>query len=273
MELLNRLSAALKSQRLRKVLRRSTDFYERELAARELGELGERAAVRDLGKALREKEHPNVRHAAARSLGHIADVAAIEPLAMALKDEDSVLRWLSTEALGKIPHPKVVPHLVRILAEDSGVLARASAAEALAHFDGNEVLDALVSALTDNHHEVRRLAAWALWKKEWEPDSDHLVVRHFVAARGNGYRLARYESLKDLGELVIEALLEELSYGSHRSSDEEAATVRKWAARELAARGDLRVEKALLDAKERAQDSWERRDLEQALKDLRSKHS
>lgn len=150
----------------------------RAVAARALGDLGERLASRELELALREDEYPDVRAAAAWALGalgretslinllqaldedddesvraaaatalrHYPD-APLEPVVAALKDPDLVVALAAIQTLGAWGRPEAEPFLIRSLEQGDGEL-RTQAARALGELNPPP-RQALLQALSD----------------------------------------------------------------------------------------------------------------------------
>jgi HEAT repeat protein len=117
-------------------------------------------AVAPLIGALRGEESA-VRRLAAESLGKIGDARAVEPLIAALRDADGRVRWGATEALGKIGSPAVEPLMVALRDTDTSP----SAAEVLWRI-GPPAVAPLIGALGDENRGLCVVAAKTLGKIE-----------------------------------------------------------------------------------------------------------
>jgi HEAT repeat protein len=118
----------------------------RSKAARSLGTLEDKRAVRALGRVLKNDPCTDVRINAAEALGNIRDPSAIPALIRALKDEDKDVRFEAVKALGWIKHPRAIPSLIRMLKTDH----IDEAARALAMIEDGRAAPALVRALDTN---------------------------------------------------------------------------------------------------------------------------
>ncbi|HIJ74548.1 MAG TPA: hypothetical protein HPP83_10650 [Candidatus Hydrogenedentes bacterium] len=91
----------------------------RNSAARVLGAIGDRAAVKSLCMLLQD-ESVKVRVAAVEALGHISDPAALEPLIVTLRDSNYEVRMGVARALGRIGHPDAIEPLCAALKDLNG---------------------------------------------------------------------------------------------------------------------------------------------------------
>jgi HEAT repeat protein len=120
----------------------------------------ERAAVPGLVDALHD-EDPRIRTAACKELGEIGDPAAVPELLQILnKDPDSNIRWQATGALNKMG-VAAVPGLMAAL-KDEDWKVRRSAADALWGMREPGAASGLIEALCDKNDVVRQAAAGAL---------------------------------------------------------------------------------------------------------------
>ncbi len=128
-------------------------------SAHTLGEIGPAAApaVADLVTKLADSD-PVLRAAAAKALGKIAHKSAVKPLAKAVHDQNDRVRQRAVVALGEIgPQSAVVaPSLIASMADQT---TRSLAREALVKV-GSRAADELVKSLSDQ--DVRFDAALAL---------------------------------------------------------------------------------------------------------------
>ncbi len=116
-------------------LLRDQDWWMRISAADTLGRLKDRRAVEPLVNALTD---PEVRWAAVEALGRIGDVRSLPALGQLLKDPAPEIRIEVVMALRNFKHPKILPVLKNLAANDSDRNVRARAletAEAVARRD------------------------------------------------------------------------------------------------------------------------------------------
>jgi HEAT repeat protein len=165
-----------------------------------LGVLGDPIALPSLIAALSDREFA-VRRAAIQGLGHLGDPGGIVPLLdlldTSLRDRISTHPFLVVDALGRIgatdpdrvvprlldllehdvwadlklhaltalgriSDPRAVEPLIRVLHTHGDFRHRREAARALARIDHENVLPALILALTDRYRDVRYAVATAL---------------------------------------------------------------------------------------------------------------
>ena len=166
-------------------------------AARALGALGDKRAVKALVRALGEPA-PRVRAAAARALGEIGDASGIDALLVATSDGNPKVRVAAVQALGSIGTEGVVEAIARAVtdSDDSVRMAalkavaglspaaihiarrglsattaeeRVLAVQALGTLGTPDALDYLHDGLDDNHPRVRDAARRALAAAGWHP--------------------------------------------------------------------------------------------------------
>jgi HEAT repeat protein len=163
----------------------SLTMDERSNAIRLLSQFNQPSSKEVLLSAM--KTHPlyDVRFSAAEALGEVGDKAAVPVLIKALKDNDD-FRVRAAEALGKIGDKSAVPGLIEAL-KDPDYLVRRNAAIILGEIGYKEAQPGLIEALNDADDNVRRIAIDALGKigfEEAQPellkalnDTDNLVRR------------------------------------------------------------------------------------------------
>jgi HEAT repeat protein/nucleoside phosphorylase len=129
-----------------------------------LGQLGDRMAVPDLLKVLREAPDPKTRGTAATTLGKLGDRRAVPRLLETLlNDPDSGSRGPAATALGQLGDRFAVPVLCQTLLEDANPRVRGSAATALGQLGDRSATAALSQTLLkDADPIVRGSAATAL---------------------------------------------------------------------------------------------------------------
>lgn len=120
-----------------------------------------------LVKVLKDDSDANVRYDAARTLGDIKSKDSINQLSISLRDDpDWNVKSACAGALGKIGDKRGVRPLEDILVTDAkidSVWTRRRAAWALAEI-GEDAIENLISAFSDNEKSTRLRASWALIK-------------------------------------------------------------------------------------------------------------
>jgi len=130
---------------------KSGKLYEREVAAKELGRLGDVRAVKPLLEALGDDNATII-----EALGNLGDSSAVEPLIAALARGRSSSA-AAARALAQLGDLRAIEPLVAALRK--GVIA---AGGALAKLGGAQAVGPLIEALGDGHWEVRKAAVEAL---------------------------------------------------------------------------------------------------------------
>ena len=103
-----------------------------------------------------------IRASAAEALGYVGLKAPSrygEALLPLLGDPVNLVRSCAAESLGALAYEPAIPGLGRLLVADSDELVRTSAAEALAAFDGTQILSLAQIAIDDPDPTVRAYAA------------------------------------------------------------------------------------------------------------------
>jgi TonB family protein len=139
---------------------RSKDSDTRRDAAKQLGSLRARNAVRALVEALSDKE-AKVREASAFALGQITDPAATSLLIPLLADKDAGVRASTAFALGMIGERKAGKALSYGLGDPEPEV-RSSVLVAMGLMQDDEGVDEIIEALDDESFDVRYDAVWAL---------------------------------------------------------------------------------------------------------------
>ena len=171
---------------------KSFDRYESTNAAAELGKLGDRRAVEPLIAALKRKR---TKLTAAIALGRIPDERAVEPLIELLNDSEGPC-GSAAESLIKIGTDRAVKAVmlkIETLDERDEIY---DVFKAMVE-KGTKFYEILISALKDDHDEVRRYAAWALGEIKDKRATEHLLP----LLNDNGYQVAQNtaEALTKLG--------------------------------------------------------------------------
>ena len=195
-------------------------------AAKELAEFGA-LAVPQLIKALKhDKKH--VRFFAASILGDIGEPAeaAVPALVQTLEQKDFKIyrdpslplefHWAVTMALGKIGGP-AIPILIQLLEDKEGKIRarsqpvfelglRSHAAFALVMIDepSDEIVDALIKALSDKDVQVRRSAASVFWRRPEKKAIPALIK--VIEDRDEQVRLYTVAALGMMGQAAQEAV-------------------------------------------------------------------
>jgi len=178
-------------------------------AAEALGVLREPTAVTPLMAALTGDRYSGVRWKAAEALARIGS-PAVEPLIGALGNPDEDVRWKAAIALGEIGDPRAIPPLIALL-EDHDRFVQSRAAFALGQF-GNTALSPLLIVLQGGSPAARRGAAIALGKIGGSEVMDPLLTA--LSDPDEAVRASVLDSLGCLGEGVHARLLAYLGAAS-----------------------------------------------------------
>ena len=190
-------------------------------------------AVKPLIAALSDPD-PLVRRQAAEALGRMSDPRSVEPLIDGLSDPDPLIRRQIIQALGKIKDPRAIDPLIKILIDtDEKPYIRATAAEALGSIQQDIAVNALISALYDEHWVVRSRAVQALGKIK-----DPRAVDSLIGRLKDGDATVRGYAAQALGELKDARAVEPLK----AALEDGSLTVRKKAAQALTKIGGEHVE-------------------------------
>lgn len=135
----------------------------RSIACWVLGKIRDKRAVGALLKAFKDQD-THLYWEAAKALGFVGSKRAVRPLAASLLESDSSYRRAAAaHALGLIGDKRSLEPLLQVLLnphEDSKT--RGEAAEALANLNDPRAVDPLIKALQDESTEVRFWSAYAL---------------------------------------------------------------------------------------------------------------
>lgn len=155
------------------------------LAARLLGNAGDRRAIRPLMSKLTTSEPP-VQVAAARALGRLQAREAVDVLGRTLGASDEALvRGASADALGAIADPRAIASLIEAL-EDPHPYVRRDAADALAAI-GRPAIEGLDTVLHEGSRRAKEGAIRALAAMD-DPEADR-VLDSILTAEGSGAEL------------------------------------------------------------------------------------
>ncbi|RCJ38347.1 hypothetical protein A6770_13435 [Nostoc minutum NIES-26] len=165
-----------------------------------LGENGNAAVVTALVDASQNYFHLIFREVS----GHRNNAAAVETLITALQDEDSVVRSIAAQALGRIGTTAAVEALITAL-QDEDFDVRDSAAQALGKIGTTAAVEALITALQDEDSVVRSIAAQALGKS-----GNTTAVEALIMALQDEDYVVRDSAAQALGKIANGAALEPL---------------------------------------------------------------
>ena len=181
----------------------------------------------------------DVRRSAVNALQDIGDNRAIEPLIEALKNEHELnIRWSIRRGIKKIGGENVVESLINALTDDDHK-AREAIAEALGGYRDERVVEPLIAALKDEEPRVREAAARALGDV-----NDVQAVEPLIEALKDEepkVREAAASALEDVNDVqAVEPLIEALK--------DEEKEVRGAAAKSLGGYKDERAVEPLIEA-------------------------
>ena len=203
-------------------------------------------------------EDSHIRAEAAFTLGEIGDEEALNSLIEATENSDETIRESAASGLGLLGGEEVIPILLNLLSDESDGV-RMSAGAALAHHKVAEALTKFTDLLKNDSNETLRGRA-AIWIGSLEisngvpaliealNDKSEYVVNN--AAIGLGM-------IKDLS--AVDALIQIL---------DKKGLIRIYAADSLAKIGDLRAKQSIASAIEEEEDTWGKKKLKQAYKEL-----
>ena len=209
---------------------KDNDTTVRQAAAEALGKIGSKAGITALIEMLRDDD-PAARQSAAGALKRIGK-PAIPQLIRALKNESPIILHSVVAALGEGGAPAAAA-LVKVLKNSrENLLARQSAAMALAKIgtEAKKVVPALIETLVDDDFRIRRSAAGALGKigpgaaaalpkliEMLKDQDENSLVRQYAATalarigpRSKGVEAGLVEALSDENPKVHEAAVRAL---------------------------------------------------------------
>jgi len=163
-------------------------------AVRALCEIEDPRVVELMLEALK-KEDTMIRLLALDHLGRLADPAAFETLEHLLKDKASNIRAGAISAAVKCGGSRAVPMLVPMLKDPSWEV-RFEAVKALGKINDTAAVDGLCGALQDHDHDVRENAAVALGNIR-----DPRAIRHLVLALMDVESFVRSAAKRSLAEI------------------------------------------------------------------------
>ena len=168
---------------------------------------------------------PGARAAAADAFFY-ADAAAMESLVMALDNADVLVRQSAVEVLARKHHRGLLPHLNKLMEDDSPWVRRAAAMSA-GHLGERTQIPRLISLLHDESFLVRRSAAYALGAMRAVESLDNLV--NVLTDADPGVRRNAAWSLGRIGDRRALPSLRNL-LGDHALDGEVAAEAERAAA-------------------------------------------
>jgi len=118
------------------VLGKHKEWKAREIAARVIGEIGDRKLIKPLAKAIGDKD-ARVRTAILMSLGQMRAEEAFDTVLKALKDKDWLVRSAAVDALTLIRDMRAIEPLIARMKKEEGRLAE-DVAEALGKLTGQD---------------------------------------------------------------------------------------------------------------------------------------
>ena len=114
-------------------LRSREALFHRAISA--VGQLAVRRSVAPLAAILSSQSESNLTKAyAATALGYIGDPVGVEALARSLAARDDMVRRQVAKALGRLDHPSVIPHLLKLQADKTAAVSEV-AVEALQRWE------------------------------------------------------------------------------------------------------------------------------------------
>ncbi|MFW6172403.1 MAG: HEAT repeat domain-containing protein [Elusimicrobiota bacterium] len=176
-------------------------------AAKTLGEIGDKMAVKPLIGALKDKDD-SVRIEATKALGEIRDERAVGPLIEVLNDDNEIVRYRVKEALIEIGEPAVDGLMKTLGNEDRGVRERA--AEVLENIGDERAIAPLQKlAEKDSDQKVRQAAVKAIESlkgKTVEKDTHQDKFMDEINKSGNDLKFTEIEQ-DSINDAIKEGIL------------------------------------------------------------------
>jgi HEAT repeat protein len=208
----------------------------RSAAATALGHIGDPRAVEPLIATLRDRDR-SVREQAAWALGAIGDPRAVDPLSAALNDREYLVREEVIEALGRLGDSHALQPLMDQMRRERYVKAEIRTAIRRIAVQDPQSVGTLISALNDQHSEVRETAAEALGGA-----ADSTALEPLITALGDEYHDVRKVAAEALGAIGDSRAVEPLI----ALFRDDSASVRWGASRALGQIGDSRAVEPLI---------------------------
>jgi len=221
----------------------SRNCITRATAAEVLGSKKDRVAIKPLFRLLRDKDG-SVRWRAAESLESLIGDEDIELLLSGVKDEHEGVRFWSVYLLGRCRFSKdVVPYLISALKDDNHEI-RAIAAQSLELVGDERAIPPLLEAMRDEWKGAR-LSVFGAIKKLVSENKNKIDAELFLKGLEDDYPDVRFVSAFFLGELgdsrALTPLLDLID------DINEDVNVRQWAAYALGRMDDDRAFVRLID--------------------------
>ena len=208
----------------------SSDEWLRQVAAQQLGDLKDEAAVGDLAQLLLQDTHAEVKVATAEALGKIGGPGVVRPLVAALRYDgepgQAAVRALS--ATGETPAALA---LLRYAASDSNYLMRAKARMVLASYGTGESLSVLFDSLKGDDAVSSVISELGPELAKFSPD---IAVPIFLRALHDGSLSQQVAAAYALASIDRPDVNEALA----TVSSQAPVDVRKSATRALGSRND-----------------------------------
>lgn len=145
----------------------SPDKRKRIISLQPLGFIKDSRTIDPLLHALND-ENKNVRSYVIRALGFKKDLIVINTLIDILLDKDDTQRVDAAKALSNIKNPLAIEPFIKTMKESKDWKLRRACVRGLKNWRSKEeVIDAFLFALQDNHSEIRNIGADALGR--WKP--------------------------------------------------------------------------------------------------------
>jgi HEAT repeat protein len=197
---------------LSSVMASDSDSDVKAAAARALGRLRYSPARDALIRWLGPGQPLKLRQAAAEALGNLGDRAVIPELRRAVQDSDDSVAVRAVRALATLQAPDTAPSLVAFLQHSGHEAVRVAVAGVLGDLGDRRAVGPLIDALArDRSADVRSRAAKSLGKL-----GDPTAVQPLINAlkkSGGEVRQWAAVALRQLGEPARDALMEELGKG------------------------------------------------------------
>jgi HEAT repeat protein len=156
----------------------------------------------DILVSLLKHEDSAVRRVAVEALGKLREARAVEPLIARLSDDNSDVRCAAAEALGQLGNRQAVEPLIVRLNDDNSDVRRA-AAETLGRLSEAQAIEPLIARLSDGNSDVRRAAAKSLDELTWQAQTQAQQIAYLIATQA-------CDEIVRIGEPAVESLIASL---------------------------------------------------------------